>query len=241
MSSSEHLTQREPDEDFLSSCKAWEKWLNVKQRDDQSVLQFADYLQKVVTLLPRHEIGEPSINERFHRLRSSLRDPIKAKLDAQINQPTTYDGLLKIASWIEEEEMNMLGRIKLSRRKPLDFVPSKSTKQTPSRYRPDPNHNGYTSIRRAKLALDHGDKVLGPIPSKVSKRSRRKAPDLNLPRHHSLHDNQISIADKNEKTHRSIYGKPNDAISECNEGASKFFGNLSFPVRSKVPENPENP
>ncbi|MCJ1468991.1 hypothetical protein MMC07_007622 [Pseudocyphellaria aurata] len=240
MSSVDDSTQREPQEDFLQSCKAWEKWLNAKQRDGQSVLQFADYLQKVATLLPRHELGEPSVNERFHRLRSSLRQPIKAKLDAQINQPTTYDGLVKIASWIEEEEMNTLGRIKLSRRRPLDFVPPKFAKQTPSRYRPDPSHNGYTSVQRARLALDHAVKDPGPIPSKVSKRSRRKPLDSRIPRRHSLDVDQISIADKNGTTHGSIHGKPSHTTSECHEGASKSFGTLSFPVRSKVLENSEN-
>lgn len=228
----EHTSQ----EDFVSSCKAWEKWYKVKQRDGQTVLQFTEYLQKVLASLPRHEAG-PSMVEQFHRLRSSLRDPIKAILDAQIIQPTTYDDLVNVALRIEEKELNLLGHATGSRRKPLVPVPpSKPLKQTPSSYRPKPAHNGYTSLQRARLALDPRVRNLGPVPSRVNKRSRRRNHDIGIPRHHGLPLDQISIEDKNNN-HCHICGKSNHSTSDCHAEGSKFFAALSFPVRSKVPEN----
>ncbi|MCJ1260743.1 hypothetical protein MMC22_000605 [Lobaria immixta] len=229
----EHTSQ----EDFVSSCKAWEKWYNVKQRDGQTVLQFTEYLQKVLASLPPHGSGEYSMLEQFHRLRSSLRDPIKAILDAQIIQPTTYDDVVNVALRIEEKEMNLLGHVTVSCRKPrVPLPPSKSSKQTPSSYRPKPGHDGYTSLQRAKLAPDQRARNLGPVPSRVSKRSRRRNHDIGIPRHHGLPLDQISIGDKNNN-HCYICGKSNHSTSDCHAEGSKFFGALSFPVRSKVPEN----
>lgn len=219
-------------EDFVSNCKAWEKWYNAKQRDCQTVLQFTNHLQKVLTSLPRHGSGEPSMNERFHRLRSSLRDPIKAELDVQIIQPTTFDDLVKVASRIEEKEMNLLGHTTLSRRNPLLVLP-KPSKPTPSNYRPKPSPSRYIPLHRAKPALDQKDRYLGPTPPRVSKRSKRGNHDIYSPRHHGLPLDQISIGDKNSKIHCYICRKPNHITSEC----SKFLGALSFPVRLKVPEN----
>lgn len=224
-------------EDFITSCKAWEKWYNVKQRDGQSVLQFTEYLQKVLASLPRHESGEPSMVEQFHRLRSSLRDSLKAILDAQIIQPTTYADLVNVALRIEEKEMNLLGHTTVSRRKPLVPVPpSKPSKQTPSSYRPKPGHNGYTSHQRAKTALDHKARASGPMPSKVSKRSRRINHDIGIPRNHGLLLDPISMRDKNNNQ-CYFCGKSSHTASECQDDGSKFFGALSFPVRPKIPGN----
>lgn len=224
-------------EDFVSNCKAWEKWYNLKQRDCQTVLQFTDYLQKVLNSLPRHGPGEPSMNERFHRLRSSLRDPIKAELDVQIVQPTTFDDLVKVASWIEEKEMNLLGHTILSRRNPLLVLP-KPSKSPPSNYRPKPSPSEYIPLHRTEPAPNKKKKYLGPTPSRVSKRSKRQSHDIYSPRHHGFPLDQISIGDKNNKIHCYICRKPNHITSECPETCSKFFGALSFPVRPRVPENP---
>lgn len=187
--------------------------------------------------LPRHEFGEPSTVEQFHRLRSSLRGSIKAILDAQIIQPTTYDDLINVALRIEEKQMRLLGHSTVSRRKPLVPSPaSKPSKKIPSSYRPKPGHNGYTSLERAKTALNHKARALGPIPSKVNKRSKRRTHDMSIPRHHGLLLDQVSMRDKN-KNQCYFCGKSNHTASECQEEGSKFFGALSFPVRSKVPEN----
>lgn len=225
-------------EDFVSSCKAWEKWYNLKQRDSQSVLQFTDYLHKVLTLLPRHERGGPSTKERFHRLRSGLRDPIKAELGAQIFQPTTYDDLVKVASGIEEKEMKLLGHATVSRRNPLAPVhPSKGSTQTRSSYRPEPGDNGYRPLHRAKAALDHEDRILGPMPSRVSKPSRRRKHDVGIPRNHGLHLDQKSRGEKSNKICHYICGKSNHTTGEFHEEVPKFSAVLSFPVRLKVPKD----
>lgn len=229
-------------DNFVSSCKAWEKWYSLKQREGQTVLNFTDYLQKLLTSLPRHESGEPSMIERFHRLRSSLRDPIKAILDAQIIQPTTYDDLVNVAMRIEEKETNLMGHTTVSRRKPLiPVAPSKPSKPIPSSYRPKPNHNGYIPPQRPGLAPDHRARNLGPTPSRVSKRSKRKNQDIGIPRHHGLPMNQMSTGDKGNKITCYNCGNPNHITSECHEGSSKFSGPLSFPVRSKVPEDRSMP
>lgn len=224
---------------FVSSCKAWEKWYNLKQRDGQSVLQFTDYLHNVLSSLPRHERGGPSTNERFHRLRSGLRDPIKAELDAHIFQPTTYDDLVKVAAGIEEKAMKLLGLTTVSRRNPpVPLPPSKGSTQTRSSYRPKPGDNGYRPLHRAKAALDHEDRNLGPMPSRVSKPSRRRKHDIGIPRNHGLPLDQKSRGKKSNKICRYICGKSNHTTSECHEEVSKFSATLSFPVRLKVPENP---
>lgn len=221
---------------FLSNCKAWEKWYNVKQRDGQSVLQFAEHLQKVAASLPGHGSRQPSLVEQFHRLRSSLRDPIKTILDAQIIQPTTYDDLVSAALRIEEKEMILLGHTTVSRRKPLVPVPaSKPPKKIQSSYRPKPCHNGYTSLQRAKAALEHRAGALGPLPSKIKKHSKRKSHKIGIQRSHGLPVDQVSTRDKNAN-HCYVCGKSNHIPSECQEG-SKFFEALSFPVRPKVLEN----
>ena len=83
-----------------TEINAFDQWFNAKQKPNQTVRAYAAYLDQVAS----HLSQAPTELDRLQKLRSSMKDSIRAVIHSQVTQPSTAADLLAQAQRIEENE-----------------------------------------------------------------------------------------------------------------------------------------
>ena len=81
--------------------RAIDEWYNARQRPTQTIRAYAAYLDELATRLS----NPPTTADRLQKLRSSMKDSIRAVIQAQVIQPSTRADLVAQAQQIEENEI----------------------------------------------------------------------------------------------------------------------------------------
>lgn len=212
-------------DDFIHNCESWEKWFCARQRDDEPVAEFTNYLQTLVAAL--HRSGEPSTMQQFHRLRSGFRRSIREILDAQIIQPRTYNELVSVARRIEEKEKNLRNHL---RRKPPQppvtvKLPPPPTPKGPKQSRPDPFPKSRSGSHfHSQSPGSNGSRNPGSL-SGLSKRAARKMNDNNRYAAPGLLPAAPGTLPENPMRAALCFtcGGPNHKSSECSKRAAATF------------------
>lgn len=212
-------------DDFLHDCETWEKWFNARQRDDEPVSEFTNYLQALVGGLRRS--AEPNTTQQFHRLRTGFRRSIREILDAQIIQPRTYGELVSVALRIEEKEKSLQHHLRRKPSQPSATVklPPPPTPKGPKQSRPDPFPKPRSGNHfHSQSPNANGSRNPGPLPSGISKRAARKMNENSRFSTPGLLGAPGTVAEtQNRASLCFTCGGPNHKSSECSKRASATF------------------